>query len=654
MPASKKDKAKIQKILERVDRKEQVFLKRTEIMDSEYEWGWKNIPFKPLPTEGIAQKDAVTTNGPHIQARKVSNGVAFAERIIRVEDDADNQEFRDQNNAYERLCIGMLENADRRLQGGGMGATVQGELAWYSVVRGAWVSARALLIKDDKGNTIEDVKPIDPRNLVYEQGQGEPLWAAIVTQRSKQDIRDSYPKFKFDSEDPVRDIDDDNDENVRVVDYYWKERGKYMNAVIIDNQFAKKAMDTFAENFPIVIRLVGNNPGVMNFTLKDDIEGVRDIPGLEDVGNSIFAAYRHTKPQIDRLSSYEMALTAKAVQGTMKVFSRDGTKELDQDPFASGTEANLSTDNNEDIELVPIAQLSQDTARLRAQLQLDEANAGLSDPALGRLGSPVSGAALNIISQADNEVIAPFLKAVESVLEGVLDNLGSQYETGKYKTIHVRGKTHTDIPFNKPITPEDIKGHNVLSVELKNVQPQDDFNLWQTAQIASQVDPNSGMALVSKEYAATKIAKVQDYDLEKTRMFAAQARQSSPAALWLTQLEAAHRTGDPNIVEFVEQELNRALEQQFMEDEARRFAFMQAMGQDPLQAAADGMGGAPAGSTAGVDVSNAATVGADPRVFPQAGTQGVSAAPSPDAGFNTTAPRKRISNVYHSNHRRRW
>jgi hypothetical protein len=38
-------------------------------------------------------------------------------------------------------------------------------------------------------------------------------------------------------------------------------------------------------------------------------------------------------------------------------------------------------------------------------------------------------------------------------------------------------------------------------------------------------------------------------------------------------------------------------------------------------------------------VSNAATVGADPRVFPQAGTQGVSAAPSPDAGFNTTAPR---------------
>jgi hypothetical protein len=226
MPASKKDKAKIQKILERVDRKEQVFLKRTEIMDSEYEWGWKNIPFKPLPTEGIAQKDAVTTNGPHIQARKVSNGVAFAERIIRVEDDADNQEFRDQNNAYERLCIGMLENADRRLQNGGMGATVQGELAWYSVVRGAWVSARALLIKDDKGNTIEDVKPIDPRNLVYEQGQGEPLWAAIVTQRSKQDIRDSYPKFKFDSEDPVRDIDDDNDENVRVVDYYWKTRSQ--------------------------------------------------------------------------------------------------------------------------------------------------------------------------------------------------------------------------------------------------------------------------------------------------------------------------------------------------------------------------------------------------------------------------------------------
>jgi len=650
MAASKRDEAKIQQILERVDRKEQVFLKRTEIMDDEYAWGWRNERFKPSAVEGIRQEDAVTTNYPKILARKVSNLVGFADRIIRVEDDADIENFRDQNNATERLAIGMLANADERLENSGMASTVQGMNAWFGTVRGAWIATRAVLIKDEDGNTIEDIVPIDPRNIVFEKGRGEPLWAAIVTQRSKQDIRDEYPKFKFDSEDPVRNTDDDNDENVRVVDYYWKGtqkdgsklNGKYLNAVIIDNQFAKPATDTHAEKFPVVIRLIGNNPGVMNYTLNDDIQGVRDIPGIEDVGDSVFAALKHTKPQVDRLASYRMALTAKQVQGTMKVFSRDGTKEFDQDPFESGGELNLSTDNNENVELLPVAQLTADTAALEAELRLDESNAGLSEAGLGRLGVPVSGAALDIITQSDAEVAAPYIKAVESLLLGVLENLISQYETGKYKTIQVRGKTHTDIPFNRPISPDDIKGHNRISVQLVQVQPHDDVALWQAAQLASTPDAQ-GMALVSKQYAATKIARVQDYDQEKTRMFAAQARMSSPAAMWLTQLEAAHRTGNEEVVAFVESELQRALEQQYMEDEARRFAFMQAMGQNPLQAAADGMGGAPNGASPNgvssqVDPTSA-TVGLDSAVFPQAGRPGVSREPSRDAGFNTIAPR---------------
>ncbi|MHC4435476.1 MAG: hypothetical protein ACYTBS_26905 [Planctomycetota bacterium] len=448
MPTSKRDEAKIQRILERVDRKEQVFLKRTEIMDDEYAWGWKNVAFNPPAIEGIPPKDAVTTNFPYILARKTSNMVGFADRMIRVEDDADNQEFRDANNATERLSIGMIELADERLLNSGMKGTVQGMNGWFSVVRGAWIATRALLLKDYKGETIVDMEPIDPRNLVFEKGKGEPLWAAIVTQRSKQDIRDEYPDFKFESEDSSMNADDDNDENVRVVDYYWKGtkkdgkgmEGKYLNAVVINNQFAKKTTNTHAEKFPVVIRLVGNNPGVMNYTLKDDIEGVRDIPGLEDVGHSIFTALKHTKPQVDRLASYRMALTAKQVQGTMKVFSRDGTKELDQDPFESGAELNLSTDNNENVELVPIAQLSADAAQLEAELRLDESNAGLSDPALGRTNSPVSGAALQILTQADAEVVAPYISAVESLLLGCLEALIAQYETEKYKTIHVRGQ----------------------------------------------------------------------------------------------------------------------------------------------------------------------------------------------------------------------
>ena len=639
--ASKKDQVAIERILNKVDRKEQVFEKRTAFMDSDYEWGWKNTPFVPMPTEGITIKDAVTTNFAKVLARKVSNGVGYAERIIRVLDDADNEEFRDKNNAYERWCVGVLEMADERLQSGGMNSTVQGESAWNAVVRGGWIGTRAVLIKDAQGETIPDIVPIDPRNLVYEKGRGEPLWAAIITQRAKQDIRDEYPKFKFGIENNVQHPEDDDDELARVVDYYWTEDGKRMNCVIIDGQYAKKPTDTFAVNFPIVIRLIGNNPGVMNYSLKDTIDGTREIPGIEDVGDSIFAALRHVIPQVNRLASYRMALTARAVQGTLIVKSRDGTKELDQDAFASGAELGLSTDNDEDIGLLPISQLTSDAGQLEGELRLDESNAGLSDPALGRLTSPVSGAALQILSQADNEVVAPFLKAVESMLAGILDNLGRQYETGRYKDIEVRGKTHTDQPFNKVIAPDDIKGHNLLSVELRQTQPQDDFALWQAAQVASQVDPSTGTALVSKQYAATKIAKVQDYDLEKRRMSGARIRASSAKYELLTQWHAARLSGEPEeVIQLLEMDIQREIEREAMEEAAMQYQFEQAVNANPMAAAAGMNGAAQPGGGAGVqDMANPATVSADPRLLAQAGTMGVSAAPSPDAGYNTTAPR---------------
>ena len=639
--ASKKDQVAIERILNKVDRKEQVFEKRTAFMDSDYEWGWKNIPFVPMPTEGITIKDAITTNFAKVLARKVSNGVGYAERIIRVLDDADNEEFRDKNNAYERWCVGVLEMADERLQSGGMNSTVQGENAWNAVVRGGWIGTRAVLIKDAQGETIPDIVPVDPRNLVYEKGRGEPLWAAIITQRAKQDIRDEYPRFRFGIENNVQHHDDDDDELARVIDYYWSEDGKRMNCVIIDGQYAKKPTDTFAVNFPIVIRLIGNNPGVMNYSLKDTIDGTREIPGIEDVGDSIFAALRHVIPQVNRLASYRMALTARAVQGTLIVKSRDGTKELDQDAFSSGAELGLSTDNDEDIGLLPISQLTSDAGQLEGELRLDESNAGLSDPALGRLTSPVSGAALQILSQADNEVVAPFLKAVESMLAGVLDNLGRQYETGRYKDIEVRGKTHTDQPFNKVIAPDDIKGHNLLSVELRQTQPQDDFALWQAAQVASQVDPSTGTALVSKQYAATKIAKVQDYDLEKRRMSGARIRASSAKYELLTQWHAARLSGEPDeVIQLLEMDIQREIEREAMEEAAMQYQFEQAVNANPMAAAAGMNGAAQPGGGAGVqDMANPATVSADPRLLAQAGTMGVSAAPSPDAGYNTTAPR---------------
>ena len=651
MPASKRDEKIITPILEKVDRKENALDKRFRWMDHDYNHGWRLDAFKPLPSEGVRPQDIYTSNYPKVLNTRTSGAIGFAERIIRVEDDADNQEFRDQNNSYERLAIGMLENGDERLADS-VKPPLQGGAAWMATVRGAWIAARSVLIKDEEGETIEDIWPIDQRGLVYEPGTGEPLWAAIVTERSKQSIRDDYPGFKFEGEQGGI---DDEDELARVVDYYWTTKDKptktedgeeipgrkrRMNAVIIDRQFAKKPTDTFAVNFPIVIRLIGNNPGVSNFTIKDNTEGKREINGIEDVGDSMYTPLRETVPNINRMRSYRQALTHKAVQGTLLVESKDGTKELDQDVFEDGAEIQISTDNNEKISLLEVAQLTQDSTLLEQAYLADQNNAGISQQRLGNFPGPVSGSALRIVGQSDNDVIAPFLEAVQSLIKGVIDNLGKQFETGRYKPIKVRGKARGGVPFNTVIKPEDIKGHGVLSVELAPSQPEDEIERWQTAQVAAQVDPATGLGLVSPQYAAEKIAKVQDWDLEKTRQFAMRARTSSEEAIWLTQLEAAFRTNDQDVIEFVQENLQRAREKQDMEDMARRMAFAQAFGADPIQASAEGLGGGPSANGNGVQQQgDPATLNVDPRLISNSGRAGVDRTPSPDAGFNTTAPR---------------
>jgi hypothetical protein len=126
-------------------------------------------------------------------------------------------------------------------------------------------------------------------------------------------------------------------------------------------------------------------------------------------------------------------------------------------------------------------------------------------------------------------------------------------------------------------------------------------------------------------------------------MSGARTRASSKKYELLTQWHSARLSGEPEeVIQLLEQDIQREIDREEMEALALEFQFQQAVQADPAAA----MSGQqtpqqPQGPDgAGLqDAQNLATVGADPRLLAQAGTQGVSAAPSPDAGYNTTAPR---------------
>jgi hypothetical protein len=237
---------------------------------------------------------------------------------------------------------------------------------------------------------------------------------------------------------------------------------------------------------------------------------------------------------------------------------------------------------------------------------------------------------------------------VESLLEGVVESLGEQFESERYKPIRVSGRTFDSTPFNREIEPVHIQGHGMVTVTLTPDLPEDENERWMTAQLASQItDPKTGEPAFSLHTIRDKVMRVQDSLLEKQRVFAQQARGATPAMYLLTMLEAAIREEDQGAVQFVGQELQDVLEQKQMERIARMVAFMQLVGQDAMAAAVQGVNGAngaQGGGGRGTPPNPLNNV--QPEMVPLSGTVFGRSNPPPDAGANTVGNvRERLANV---------
>lgn len=563
----------IHRIKERVENRRQAISPIHSRMDSDYSM-WRLDPFKPNINEGIAPEDAYTSNTPRNVADKVVSLVASAKLLIRVDNDTSMESTAEANNNVERLAIGLLEAGNDRLVKRGE-APLQDQLAWTATVRGGWVAARALLIMSPMGETEVDIKPIDPRHLIIEFGVDGPLWAAIVTQRTRAMIKDEYPGFSF------NDNSEENETNrSRVLDYYFWEiepetgRKIYKNAVIIDDLFAKRPTDTMTTEFPIIARAVGSNPVIANYDIQEG-DQTRIIEGIRDFGESIFAPIRATAVFKNRVTTYAMQLTALAAQGIKKVASSDGTKGL-PDELEKGDAIKISTLNNEDVTLLEIPQLTRDAQILLGVVTDDESDGTFPPAAFGILQGEESGRALQMLRSNMGERIVPRLVAVESVLQGCIENMVAQFELG-FPPITVRGRTFDRQPFDRPIELKDIKGHGRVTVKLTAELPEDRQEKWQIATLSRQPDPVTGLPLASWKTVQDEILQTQDSLLEKQRIYAEQAANSSPLLALAIQLEAAWQEGDQNAAHQLLQEIETLERERQMKQFAQEFAFFQAM-----------------------------------------------------------------------------
>lgn len=606
-------------------------------MDNDHRKYWLLEKFVPDKREGVEAKDAFTSNRPKVYAETVINAISMANQLVRVDNDEAKDDQRKVNDNYEYLAIGMLGLAnDRRLEAGEL--PLLSEASFYGTTRGHIVCARALLIKDpDDGSTLVDVTPWDSRMVVFERSGNTIIWAANITRRSRATIRSQYPDFKFGD---TSDTTSDGATQERVIDYYFtenrkgsKNRGKHMNAVIIKGHFAKPAHDTQAVIFPIIIRKVGRNPGVNNFSFKQD-DGTVNISGIAGVGDSIWGAMRLTTEQRNRSMSYRTAIMAREVQGVFVTKSPGGDLDIDGAVDKPGMVHAIEPD--ESIELLELQKLGKDANIYDAVVGSEEQGADLPAFFYGNMKVPFSGATARLLAQTIRTKIDPYLKPIESLFLGIIEALTKQYETGLYKTIDVQGRSRKNQTFNRPISPKDIKDHGRLTYELLPELPKDRFEAMSMAIQAVKRDPQTGESLMSHAGARDLYLELQSGDLEEARNFDALAKTSTPMMMLLTQRDAAIERGHEGYAAFLTDEMNTLEFERQMQKLAAQFAFMQLVTQDPLKGAAEGVQGEPQGLVGPngqpIQSDSAALKGVDSRAFGQMGNPGINPTPSPVAG----------------------
>jgi hypothetical protein len=637
----------IQRILDRIRRRFNALSDVIKRMDED-EARWRMDPFKPDAREGVAPEDAYTTNIERVIAEKVVYGIASSNVIVRVNQDPGSTDTQDANNEYERLNIGFLNEADRRLEAQGQ-PPVLDQLAWYSPNRGRYVIARALLMKNEDGETLVDILPMDPRNFVFDRDPEGITWAVYRMTRTRREIRDSYPNFRFES--VGNDFEEMDDQYPELIyDYYTRSRKRkpdgtfktiWLNGVIIDEKWAKRPTDTFAEVAPIIVRAVGSMPN-----MGQVFDGGGLLNHEANFGESVYAPNRGIVRALNRMRSYRMALTAYQVDRAYKAKSIGGNLTFEENPLKKGSEVTLDTTAQEEVEVIDVPGMGIDAQMLEGGITADAQAGGLSAQALSGQPPPggLSAAAMRLLGNNLGERTRPFLKPVETCLLGCLEALSAQYETGSYRPIRVVGKTIRREAFDRQIHPESIAEHGTLTLKLMQVLPEDENVKWATAQLA--ITPNSfGESLADVEYAREEILGLQDAQLPSTRQTLERAKMAAPMLGLNEMYHAAVRRGEDDTAAYIAGRIQQMGIQEFLEDQSKMYAFMQAMaGPQPLQTAAAGMGGGgiPGGAPGGAPAGGP---GVRPEVAAAANYTTQTGPPSPVAGEASTAPRARGSGL---------
>ena len=540
-----------------------------------------------------------TSNEPQVYADKLISWMTTAEIIIRIPYGNSDREQRENNDSKEKFLAGLLKAADERLINR-FQPTVRQQMACFITLRG-WYAGRALLVKDDEGETFVDIQPWDPMHTYWGEGKKGIAWACYKTIKTPSEI-----KAIWGVDLQGEGTDNTDEEGIDVYDFYDSED----NIVCTDDTILKKRTKHGADRPPVFLGPVGATPLVQSITDT----GNKDT--VEDYGESCYKSSRDLFDKHNFMMSVMLELTARSRRQGIKVKSRDGTKTLEEDPYKEGSEIALG--QGEDVEPLGLLEMARESGAFMGMVSGEMQRGGLPHSIYGQLEFQLSGFAINTLRQGVESVLVPRLTAMERAYKTIFQLMCDQYISGAFKSIEVSGQDQNRMYFSEEISSDTIKNAGDVEVSLVGQLPQDEMSKMSMAQIARE----GPTPLLSDVFIRDNILGLQSADQMDDSIKVQMSESMLPeAGLW-TMLQAALRSGREDLAQFYQGELMKLFQMKRME----QLQMMQGM--------APQGGGMPPQGPAGPPppMGGGGPPGLPPQVMPNAGLGVPPVAPTAPVG----------------------
>ena len=370
------------------------------------------------------------SSDPQTFADKIISTISMSSRTVKVEQLRESDQKRELNQMAVDFTNTSLKLADE-LQLTRGEADIVSQISFSLALRG-WYVVRALThVNPTTGQTVFDVTPFDPHNVVCAWNANGLEWVCNISWQTYSELRQNHPSMPQFPPSPEM-----TTESVRVYDYYDGQ----MNVVFTENMEIKAVTPHGSPRIPIVVGHVGGRTRSSVTLISDDL-----TDGYVRLGDSVFKRVRELYREYNDKMTMLGDLIERTADPSWEINSINGSKGLKDNPTEGGHI--YQTQVTESIRAVEMPPLDRMASEYFERISREIQRATLPITAYGETPSGASGFLFQQTTRQQYVgTLDPFVKSMDHAFQQITELLRAQYATGYFSPINIPGSNDPYVP----------------------------------------------------------------------------------------------------------------------------------------------------------------------------------------------------------------